>query len=94
MTEAKKVQAVGALRKCAKEHEKDVTYTGNVIVTNMCNDVADYVEELQAENAELKERIEKMKCCLNCKKWRYYANYPLCAEKSHFVACESWEMKE
>lgn len=43
---------------------------------------------------ELKGQIEKMKCCLNCKKWRYFENYPLCAEKAHFIACELWEMKE
>lgn len=90
MTEAKKVYVVGALRKCAKEHEKDVTYTGNVIVSNLCNDVADYVEELQVENAVLKEQNEKMKCCGNCKIEVKDDEYPCCE-------CDGknkWEMEE
>ena len=67
MTESKKAEAVGALRQCAKEHEKDFTYTFNIRVSDLCNDIADYLEELQKENAELKEQIEKMKCCYKCK---------------------------
>lgn len=54
LTESKKSQAVGALRKCAKEHEKDFTPTFNIRVSDLCSDVADYLEELQKENEELK----------------------------------------
>lgn len=36
-------QAIAALRQCAKENEKRKTDTGAVCVTNLCNDVADYL---------------------------------------------------
>lgn len=38
-----------ALRKCAKEHENDVVCTGNVKVSSLCRDVADYLEQLDKE---------------------------------------------
>lgn len=51
--------------------------------------------EIIMENGRLKAQIEKMKCCMNCKTWRYdYEHYPLCAEKAHFAACKLWELKE
>ena len=37
-------QAIAALRQCAKENKKRQTDTGAVCVTNLCNDVADYLE--------------------------------------------------
>lgn len=80
MTEAKKAEVVIALRKCAKEHEKDVTYTGNVIVSNLCNDVADYVEELQSEVAKLNSKIEEMKCCGNCNNNEFSAHEEPCVK--------------
>lgn len=58
MTDSKKAQAVGALRKCAKEHEKDFTPTFNIRVSDLCSDVADYLEELKKENGELKEKLD------------------------------------
>ncbi len=57
MTDSEKVQAVSALRKCAKEHKKDFTPTFNIRVSDLCSDVADYLEELQKENEELKEKM-------------------------------------
>lgn len=41
-------QAIEALRKCAKEHENERTDTGSVRVTDLCNDVADYLERPMA----------------------------------------------
>lgn len=58
MTESKKAQAVDALRKCAKAHEKDFTFTCEIRVSDLCNGVADYVEKLQKENEQLKKDKE------------------------------------
>lgn len=37
---------INALRKCAKEHEDDIRYTGHIVVSNLCRDTADLLEEL------------------------------------------------
>jgi len=36
-----------ALRKCAKEHENDRTPTGHVVVSDLCRDTANLLEELE-----------------------------------------------
>lgn len=38
---------LNALRKCAKEHESDTTFTGHIIVSDLCRDVADLLETLE-----------------------------------------------
>ena len=38
-----------ALRKCANEHEFDWTPTGHIIVSDLCNDTANLLEELEQE---------------------------------------------
>ena len=38
-------QAIAALRQCAKENEGNVTDTGAIRVSDLCNDVADYLEK-------------------------------------------------
>lgn len=40
-------QAIAALRQCAKENENRQTDTGAVRVTDLCNDVADYLDRQQ-----------------------------------------------
>lgn len=40
-------QAIAALRQCAKENENRQTSTGAVRVTDLCSDVADYLERQQ-----------------------------------------------
>ena len=40
---------INALRKCAKEHENDTTYTGNIIISDICRDTADLLEDLEQE---------------------------------------------
>lgn len=40
-------QAIAALRQCAKENENRQTDTGAVRVTDLCSDVADYLERQQ-----------------------------------------------
>lgn len=40
---------INALRKCAKEHENDKTFTGHIIVADLCRDTANLLEELEQE---------------------------------------------
>lgn len=44
-------------------------------------------EELEKENAELKEQIEKMKCCENCR--HYSHTYGHCYSYDEYQNCES-----
>ena len=52
-------------------------------------------EKLEKENAELKEQIEKMKCCENC---RYYSRtYEHCYSYDSYQNCKSlsnWRLAE
>lgn len=41
---------INALRKCAKEHEGDRTSTGYIIVSNLCEDTAELLEELEKQH--------------------------------------------
>lgn len=52
---------INALRKCAKEHENDTTYTGHIIVSDLCRDTANLLEAL-----------EQSPCC-NCILFKRYA---------------------
>ena len=47
MTDYKKY--INALRKCAKEHENDRTFTGHVVVSDLCQDTANLLETLEQE---------------------------------------------
>ena len=40
---------INALRKCAKEHENDKTPLGHVIVSDLCRDTANLLEEVEQE---------------------------------------------
>ena len=42
-------QYINALRKCAKEHENDRAFTGHIIVSDLCTDTANLLEELEQE---------------------------------------------
>lgn len=37
-------KAIAALRQCAKENKANITDTGKVVVSDLCLDVADYLE--------------------------------------------------
>jgi len=41
---------INTLRKCAKEHENDRTFTGHIIVSNLCRDTANLLEEVEQES--------------------------------------------
>lgn len=47
MTDYKKY--INALRKCAKEHENDITSFGHIRVSDLCQDTANLLEELTKE---------------------------------------------
>ena len=49
---------INALRKCAKEHENDRTFTGHIIVADLCRDTANLLEELEQEPVLDKIRAE------------------------------------
>lgn len=49
---------INALRKCAKEHDNDTTYTGHIRVSDLCRDTADLLEVLEQEPALDKIRDE------------------------------------
>ena len=49
---------INALRKCAKEHENDKTFTGHVIVSDLCRHTANLLEELEQEPILDKIRAE------------------------------------
>ena len=40
---------INALRQCAKEHENDTTFTGHIIVSALCRDTADLLENIEQE---------------------------------------------
>lgn len=70
--------------------EKEKTF-----VNNPAPNIQEEVITLRIENAELKEQIEKMKCCENCKKHRNRD----CSEDKKFYArttkqCNEWEPAE
>jgi hypothetical protein len=54
---------IEALRKCAKEHEYDRTPTTHILVSYLCRDTADLLEELEKEPTigEMRTKIEKLK---------------------------------
>lgn len=43
---------INALRQCAKEHENDQTFTGHIIVSDLCRDTANLLEEVEQEPKE------------------------------------------
>lgn len=71
--------------RCARKSYKDGFKDGAEFGYNKAKD----------ENAELKEQIEKMKCCENC---RYYSRtYEHCYSYESYQSCTSlsnWRLKE
>ena len=52
-------QAIAALRKCAKENKDRTTDTGNIRVSDLCNDVATYLEKEWKSIKQASEELEK-----------------------------------
>ena len=57
MTETERNQIKGALLKCAEENENKFTLTGHIVVSSLCKSAVERIEELEKENAELKEKL-------------------------------------
>jgi hypothetical protein len=55
---------IGALRKCAKEHEYDRTPTAHIIVSYLCRDTADLLESLEQEHCE--DTVSRVKWITKC----------------------------
>lgn len=55
MNETERKQIKPQLLKCAKENENKITFTGYVIVSSVCRAAVERIEELEQENAGLKE---------------------------------------
>lgn len=51
---------INALRKCAKEHEKDTTSIGHIVVSDLCRDTANLLEQVKQESVH----------CKDCKQWK------------------------
>ena len=54
---------INALRKCAKEHENDLTPFAHIIVSDLCSDVADLLESLEQELVLDKIKAEIFNAC-------------------------------
>lgn len=71
-----------ALRKCAKEHESERTLHGQIIVSDLCRDTANLLEELKREptTEEIRAEIEpkrKMYLEMNDIDWLNGCDYVL-----------------
>lgn len=52
---------INALRKCANEHEKDFVPTFNIRTTDLCNDTANLLEEIEKHKGHWMHHIEYCK---------------------------------
>jgi hypothetical protein len=52
---------INALRKCAKEHENDRTYTGHIIVSDLCHDTVNLLESLEQDTSDTLINIQTLK---------------------------------
>ena len=59
MIETERHQIKGALLKCAEENENKFTLTGHIVVSSLCRSAVERIEELERENAELKEKNQR-----------------------------------
>jgi hypothetical protein len=53
-------QAIGALRQCAKENENKNTDTGCIRVSDLCNDVATYLEKELKDMKQCAKELEQI----------------------------------
>ena len=54
---------INALRKCAKEHENDRTPTGHMRVSDLCQDTANLLEEVEREQSFINKPCASEKSC-------------------------------
>ena len=51
---------ISALRQCAKEHENDKLFTGQISVPDLCNDTAKLLENDVIERSKIDKAIEEI----------------------------------
>ena len=49
-----------------EENENKFTLTSHIVVSSLCRSAVERIEELEKENAELKEKISVLLSCQNC----------------------------
>ena len=89
MTETEKNQIKGALLKCAEENENKFTLTGHIVISSLCKSAVERIEELEKENAELKE--PKTRRMTNKELSRWLREKPTREYKyltSNFICCD------
>lgn len=82
----------------------DEEFARNMLVLS---DLLKDKESLEKENKELKQQIEKMKCCGNCKHWKwkdgedlaeeegvYYCELKLRSDMLLTGKCDGWEIEK
>ena len=64
---------INALRKCAIEHENDKTFTGHIIVSDLCRDTANLLESLKGNpDEDCISRAEATNSFKNTEDAKYY----------------------
>ena len=53
-------QAIAALRQCAKENKDRTTDTGNIRESDLCNDVATYLEKEWKDMKQCAKELEQI----------------------------------
>ena len=72
---------INALRKCAKEHDNDTTYTGHIIVSDLCRDTANLLEALEQKpkiGHWIKSNIGGAKVCSVCNAHMGLSSFKFC----------------
>ena len=83
---------INALRKCAKEHANDTTYTGHIRVSDLCRDTANLLEELEQEprkghwidTDEWRETVDGFE------KWGYFRKCSKCGYVFKFLEIDNY----
>ena len=81
--------------------EKCLMFNENLCEGERCEELIDLMalvskSDLQKENEQLKQQVEKMKCCYNCSKWNdgQCADIPDSSYCCADFVCGEWEIKE
>lgn len=86
--ESKKDKKIADLEKVSKELQRKIDQLQGFLDHDIEYDI-------EQENLRLKEYIEKMKCCQNCKNWTWNMSNKKCQFRCESrEACNNWELVE